>query len=537
MEEEAQPGPSQVQPEPESDSAVKVDFKSKNEKVNNVREVSPGGSSLNSSSVESIAEIVPKPLFPPYSPLREPVFVGLTKRQVTILAVFGLSEFFGAMVYAVHAPYFPKQATRKGVTASQFGFSFGAFEFAILIFSPILGNLMRKGCCRPNVMYHFGVLTAGIAAVVFSLLAFTTNSTTFLVGSIVIRAVEGIGQAAFITASYSIIAEEFADAITTTFVSMQTFFGLGMISGPVIGGALFDAYLDQDFNFLLTFGVLGGILLLSAIVGLVFLPRSEILSHELEGRKSIRGGQILGILRIGSVRLAAFSIASAALSIGFLSAILELHLRQFAIHPVLLGGIFVINGGLYALSAPFFGWILEKCANPKYLILFGADLIIVGFLLIGPASFIPLQTSVLVTCIGLACHGLGLGAVLVASFNLSLKKAVEFGYETNIVTYGIVSSLWMAMFSIGSSIGPSVGGILYDNIEFKDSSWIVFGTQLLLSLVTILSIWNNKGRESEPSPARRNRDFEGKPLLFSSSKSTLKGEEDEHARKYGATNT
>ena len=74
-----------------------------------------------------------------------------------------------------------------------------------------------------------------------------------------------MGNAAFLTASFAIIAKEFPDNVATTFVSinslfkpiyvnfkfkrsifffhqasLETFFGLGLIVGPTVGGALYE---------------------------------------------------------------------------------------------------------------------------------------------------------------------------------------------------------------------------------------------------------------------------------------------------------
>jgi MFS family permease len=49
-----------------------------------------------------------------------------------------------------------------------------------------------------------------------------------------------VGDAAFVVASFTIIAIEFPDSTAQTFGTMETFYGFGMIAGPTIGGALFE---------------------------------------------------------------------------------------------------------------------------------------------------------------------------------------------------------------------------------------------------------------------------------------------------------
>jgi hypothetical protein len=98
---------------------------------------------------------------------------------------------------------------------------------------------------------------------------------------------------------------------------------------------------------------------------------------------------LLQVLKIPGVLLASSSIIVTSVSIGFLQATLEPHLRQFDLSPVVLGLMFVINGGTYALTAPCWGWMCDNKLTPKVVTAIGCLLIIFGFLLVGPAPFIP----------------------------------------------------------------------------------------------------------------------------------------------------
>lgn len=51
----------------------------------------------------------------------------------------------------------------------------------------------------------------------------------FITLAFVIRIIEALGNAAFLTASFAIIAKEFPDKVSLTFASLETFFGLGLI--------------------------------------------------------------------------------------------------------------------------------------------------------------------------------------------------------------------------------------------------------------------------------------------------------------------
>lgn len=46
----------------------------------------------------------------------------------------------------------------------------------------------------------------------------------------------------------------------------------------------------------------------------------------------------------------------------------------------------------------------------------------------------------------------------------------QYGFPNNLETYGLISGLWTSTFALGAFIGPSVAGILMDNIGFRNST-------------------------------------------------------------------
>lgn len=82
------------------------------------------------------------------------------------------------------------------------------------------------------------------------------------------RIVEALGNAAFLTASFAIIAKEFPNNVSITFASLETFFGLGLIVGPMVGGLLYSVG-----GYYLPFVSLGLCLFLTAVVTMCVLPK------------------------------------------------------------------------------------------------------------------------------------------------------------------------------------------------------------------------------------------------------------------------
>lgn len=96
-------------------------------------------------------------------------------------------------------------------------------------------------------------------------------------------------------------------------------------------------------------------------------------------------------MKVPGVLVCTFGICATSASIGFISATLEPHLRQFDLTAVQIGGMFIINGGIYALIAPFVGMLVDKVKKPKIISILGSVSIIIGFILVGKMEFVSIQ--------------------------------------------------------------------------------------------------------------------------------------------------
>lgn len=169
---------------------------------------------------------------------------------------------------------------------------FGIFELVVFIVSPLYGQYLNR--IGPKVLFNGGIFTTGAAAIVFGLLdkievritrptlcstpVTQTNAhpiyppfqghSLFITLAFVIRIIEALGNAAFLTASFAIIAKEFPNNVSTTFASLETFFGLGLIVGPMVGGLLYSIG-----GYFLPFVTLGLLLFSTAIITLCILPQ------------------------------------------------------------------------------------------------------------------------------------------------------------------------------------------------------------------------------------------------------------------------
>ena len=95
----------------------------------------------------------------------------------------------------------------------------------------------------------------------------------------------------------------------------------------------------------------------------------------------------------------------------------------------------------------------------------GLVLILFAFLLIGPVPFLPIPSSLSLTIFSLIVQGVGSAAVLVSSYSCALRSALKLdGYGEDLSTFSIISGLWTAAFALGNCLGPSVAGVLFDQV-------------------------------------------------------------------------
>jgi MFS family permease len=108
---------------------------------------------------------------------------------------------------------------------------------------------------RKNVLM-IGCLCESVAMVSFGLFVYIQNPYAYGVCSFLCRLVEGFGNGCLNSASSSIIAHDYEDNMGNLMGLTQTFTGLGMLSGPILGSILYNAG-----GFVLPFFVTGAMLL------------------------------------------------------------------------------------------------------------------------------------------------------------------------------------------------------------------------------------------------------------------------------------
>ena len=330
-----------------------------------------------------------------------------------------------------------------------------------------------------------GVMMMGSTCVFFGFLEYVNDKLAFTILSFVIRITEAIGNASYMTASFSIATQEFSSNLATMISTLEIFYGVGLAVAPMLGGGLFEIG-----GFVLPFAVCGFAILVCGILIAILIPDGEPSSLKSEHT-------VFQLLAKPRILLSFFSVVSTLSNIGFLDVALEPYLRQFSLSPGLVGLFFFLIGLLYATSSPLWGMSNDKGFHHPYIVLCGSSLAILSFSLIGPAPYIPLDPSIILIIISIIILGISFGALMVASFVGAQKDALLLGLPDNITTFGLISGLWTSGLALGAFSGPTISGYLLDAYGFRKASLFVvcYNSLLLVAHAVFLiheCIYNKK---------------------------------------------
>ena len=155
-----------------------------------------------------------------------------------MIIILCLVNFTANSAYSSIAPFFPREAGIKGVPDAYIGFIFAGYSIAMTVFSPLLGNMLTK-YGRKKVLV-LGCVCESMAMIAFGMFVYVDDAFWYGALSFFCRVVEGFGNGCLNSASTSIIAYKYEDDMSKLIGVVQTFTGLGMLAGPMLGSFLFE---------------------------------------------------------------------------------------------------------------------------------------------------------------------------------------------------------------------------------------------------------------------------------------------------------
>ncbi|XP_066020936.1 MFS-type transporter SLC18B1-like [Pocillopora verrucosa] len=414
-------------------------------------------------------------------------------RNIVLLLSMCLVYFVLYAAYSVYAPFLPSEAEDRGVSKIYVGLIFGSYAFAIFLTSPPWGVLVPKYGAR-NILLT-GIFIAGTSLMLMGFGEVIFDPTMFIVFCFVLRITSAIGAAAAETSVLAFVLQRFPNNTGAIAAGMQLSCLGGNSFAPVFGGFLYTVG-----GFKLPFIIMGIILLCSTGI-LAFL-----LSHETESQKDDESKESISIcksmrpLKIPAVFMMEFTSVIGCLCYGFIQPILAPQLRKLGQNSVQIGLVFFFFAGFNALSAIALGFIADKTKCYRLLLLFGVVTFSIGYLLLGPAPFLPFLPADELWLIrfAIAFTGFFTAFFYVPLLPEILKVASENGMPENEETKAVLSSLYNTMSYLGLFIGPSLGGALAEHFGF---AWAVtvaalIGLALALTLLIFTLVENASQRKN-----------------------------------------
>ncbi|XP_078503153.1 MFS-type transporter SLC18B1-like isoform X2 [Lissotriton helveticus] len=391
-----------------------------------------------------------------------------SREQIFILISCASINFFSTITFSLLAPFFPQEAAKKGVSKFVVGLIFGCFALFNFISSLIMGQyLVQIGA---KVMLLAGMFASGIATILFGMLDKAADGTLFVVLCFIVRSVDAVGFGAAMTATFSILAKAFPKNIAAVMGTLEFFDGLGLVLGPPIGGILYQA-----FGYEIPFIAVGSAVLFMVPLNMFFLPRYD----GVPTRDSF-----WRLFTLPKIALMCLILTSMTSCIGFLDPTLSIFVNEKFHLTVSHGSLVFLGLALpYVLSPPLIGFICDKKpVLQKWFIVIGCLGTAACFALLGPAPFLHIKSSFWLFIIILIMLGFFVGVQYLPLFPEMLSCAYENGFQEGLGTLGLVSGLFNSMWSIGTFIGPTLGGFLNDRLHFEWTSAIQGAVALAVGL-------------------------------------------------------
>ncbi|XP_037091068.1 MFS-type transporter SLC18B1-like [Pollicipes pollicipes] len=368
-------------------------------------------------------------------------YVRFSWREKKIICSVVVGNLLYGCIVGVLVPFFPSEAERRGVSQSLVGGVFAVYAFTQFAVAPLVGKLIPVlGASR---VFHLGLGTAGASTLVFGLLDYIGDPNGFMAACYLARVVEAIGTAAFITASYTIVANQIPDNINLLVGTCETMCAVGLAAGPAIGGGLFTAG-----GYGLPFFVLGGVILAVTAVTCCTLPwvggDPQRVHVRQMSQKMMRSSEVW----LNVVVLLLVAVDWTALDPGLAPFVTA----ELGVSPAQLGLFFLLASGTYAVIGPVWGKLCDDLPNNYVQMTASLLLAAVGLILIAPTAVLPLA--------------LFLGGAFIPTFGNILRAGGEVGLTDGLATQAYVSSIWCSTFSIGNTIGPLAAGVATDAYGF-----------------------------------------------------------------------
>jgi MFS family permease len=208
---------------------------------------------------------------------------------------------------------------------------------------------------------------------------------------------------------------------------------------------------------------------------------------------------MIGMLKMPLIWIMIFAVVICAISLSFFDPTLADHLASFNLSTTGVGLMFLLCGGVYTITAPIWGIIIDRWECCNSLMVFGSMATILSMLFVGPSPLFGMEKDLVVIGISLSVFGVAAGrsitfiqlifftgSLYIPTFQNCLNAVKEQGYEDNFETYGCVSGIFQSAFAFGAFLGPTLGGLSVQQLGFGwTTTFIAFINGIFIIMLCI----------------------------------------------------
>ncbi|XP_077540642.1 uncharacterized protein LOC144152936 isoform X2 [Haemaphysalis longicornis] len=368
-------------------------------------------------------------------------------KKLPLLVLYGIACFSLAFV----APYIPHLAAEKHAEQWQFNIMYASTKASMLLGS--LVNVVVIQRLTPQATLIVALVGMVACVSLYGSTHWMAEGGSFIGTTIALGLAFGFFYAFFVVTLYAAATFRSQQSCGIIISTMEFAYGISNTVGFIIGTALLERWQDA-----IPFFISGGLMFLGLPLLLLRSPAKSIkIERDRAEQNSVRllanAPMIISIVNVG--------ISMAAL--GFHDGTLEFHLK-------------------------------EGEEKESLTVLLGFMIMAAAFIFVGPAPFLPIPPYLWTVYLTQGMTGFGAAAVVVASFSLSLKKAIERGFPANMWTFATVCGFLFAVITLGSSASPLLSRYATDNLRYENAALVMLVTLIILVVVSFGSCISNSRR-------------------------------------------
>jgi len=366
----------------------------------------------------------------------------LPYRPKLLLPIVLISLPFGAI-----GSFLPLYAHSLGASAFEVGVVYGAFSLAGLVCRPLVGvGVDRLG--REQFVIA-GMVAYTLSFAMFSLL----DGVTMLV---LARVLQGVASAAFWVA-LSVLAGDWSEGGLrgALFGALNQALNIGMALGTVLSYGLI-AYMGIQSGWRWTMAAYALVSVCALLLMLRWLPRGVGLSGRGEPADKRPALDKRGVRVLSEVLLVLLVLSSCY---SMITPLLLVYLEErFGVSEFVIGLAYAPAAVVYALAPAYLGRLSDRWGR--------RPVICLGLLSSGlVACFFPLAPSLWVLSLAWLVEALCSSAAVPAQDALVSDLT---GGSVRGRAYGV----YAATTGLGSTVGPPLGGWLYDHVSMAAPFWV-----------------------------------------------------------------